>query len=324
MKNYIKPSLILVVLIVLAAFVFVGAQQNQNNFNPGTGTGSGTVSVNNGTAGAVANYAAAGGSTTVGPDTLLIDSGTLLTYTGTGGILAGAAGSVQGKLCGAGLTSGTSCLAWPAAAGTSTNPITYPNIFLSPIGAVATPGYGFTGDTNTGIWDSGPGNLMFSVQGTGLMEIAGGGATAFRGNQPIGFAAAGLPAALDTGISRDAAAVIDFGSGAAANTTARLKAAGYMSVGTTFTSNAGCGDTTLVGGATAGKYTSVTAGTCTTVITMGNSATAPNGWSCTATDLTTAADAGNVKQTATTTTSASLNETTVVASDVIQFSCIGY
>jgi hypothetical protein len=324
MKNYIKPSLILVVLIVLAAFVFVGAQQNQNNFNPGTGTGSGTVSVNNGTAGAIANYAAAGGSTTVGPDANLVDASNTLTYLGSGGFTAGANGGAAGVLNLKGSTSGAVICTAPAVAGTSTNALTCTNVLLLPAGAVSTPGYGFTGDTNTGMWDSGPGNLMFSVQGTGLMEIAGGGATAFRGNQPIGFAAAGLPAALDTGISRDAAAVVDFGSGAAANTTARLKAAGYMSVGTTFTSNAGCGDTTLVGGATAGKYTSVTAGTCTTVITMGNSATAPNGWSCTATDLTTAADAGNIKQTATTTTSASLNETTVVASDVIQFSCIGY
>jgi hypothetical protein len=49
----------------------------------------GTVSANNGSAGAIANYAAAGGSTTVGPDSLLTDNGTTLTYTGTGGITVG-------------------------------------------------------------------------------------------------------------------------------------------------------------------------------------------------------------------------------------------
>lgn len=51
-----------------------------------SGSGSGTVSANSGSVGAVANYAAAGGSTTVGPDTLLTDNGTTLTYSGTGGV----------------------------------------------------------------------------------------------------------------------------------------------------------------------------------------------------------------------------------------------
>src|ERR1700746_717029 len=53
---------------------------------PLAGGGSGTVSANNGSAGAVANYAAAGGSTTVGPDATLLDNGTNLIYTGTTGI----------------------------------------------------------------------------------------------------------------------------------------------------------------------------------------------------------------------------------------------
>jgi len=56
--------------------------------NGGGGGGSGTVSANNGTAGAVANYAAAAGSTTVGPDATLVDNGVNLTYSGTHGLIA--------------------------------------------------------------------------------------------------------------------------------------------------------------------------------------------------------------------------------------------
>lgn len=55
--------------------------------NPSGGGGSGIVNPNNGTANAIALYPAAGGSTTVGPDTLLTDNGTTLTYTGTGGVV---------------------------------------------------------------------------------------------------------------------------------------------------------------------------------------------------------------------------------------------
>jgi hypothetical protein len=51
-------------------------------YNP-SGGGSGTVSANSGSAGAIGVYAAAGGSTTIGPDTTLNDSGTVLTYSGT-------------------------------------------------------------------------------------------------------------------------------------------------------------------------------------------------------------------------------------------------
>lgn len=93
--------------------------------------------------------------------------------------------------------------------------------------------------------------------------------------------------------------------------------------GTKFTAS-GCANTTTAGGATAGQYVSVTGGTCSITITMGNTATAPNGWSCTANDITTAGDAGNIHQTGGSPTTAILTEGTVVASDVINFACVGY
>jgi|SRR5580765_113543 len=102
-----------------------------------------------------------------------------------------------------------------------------------------------------------------------------------------------------------------------------LRAGSFVSQGTTFTAS-GCGNTTRVGGPTAGRYTSVTAGSCAITITMGLSTAAPNGWMCDATDLTTAADAGNILQTGGSTTTAIMTEGTVVANDVIAFKCTGY
>lgn len=178
--------------------------------------GSGTISPNNGTAGAMAIYSAATGSVTVSPDQNLIDAANTLTYSASGGFST--------KILNMpGATSGITTFTPPAVAGTSTNGVTISNVLLTPVGALSTPGYGFTGDVTTGIWDSGPGNLMFSVQGTALMEIASGGATAFRGNQPIGFASSSLPAGLDTGISRIAAGVVALGNGAAANESGLLR-----------------------------------------------------------------------------------------------------
>ena len=72
-------------LLLFAALFLLMGQIN----NGGGGGSSGTVSANNGTVGALANYAAAGGSTTVGPDANLDDGGTTantLTYKGTGGV----------------------------------------------------------------------------------------------------------------------------------------------------------------------------------------------------------------------------------------------
>jgi hypothetical protein len=127
--------------------------------------------------------------------------------------------------------------------------------------------------------------------------------------------------AADTSLSRNAAGVWQMGT-TSANSSGRLELAGVISAGTTFTSNAGCSESTLVGGATAGKFTSGTGSACTIVITMGNTATAPNGWSCWANDQTGVPTVA-IRQTASTTTTASLLMT-VTSSDVINFGCMGY
>jgi lysophospholipase L1-like esterase len=117
-------------------------------------------------------------------------------------------------------------------------------------------------------------------------------------------------------------AILDGQSTAPVTTTSFVGANGYESLGTKFTTS-GCAVSATTGGPTAGSYTSGTAGTCTTVITM-NGATglaAPNGWACSASDRTTPTDV--IAQTASTTTTATLSGTTS-SGDVIGFSCMGY
>jgi hypothetical protein len=97
-----------------------------------------------------------------------------------------------------------------------------------------------------------------------------------------------------------------------------LNTANMFAGGTKFTAS-GCSNSALVGGATAGSYDSGTSGTCTVVLTTG--VTAPNGYACTANDLTTTAD--TIKQTASSQTTATLAGTTV-SGDVISFACTPY
>ncbi len=103
----------------------------------------------------------------------------------------------------------------------------------------------------------------------------------------------------------------------------KIQSPGIISGGGTKFTASGCSNSTTVGGSTAGSFASGTTGTCTVVVTM-NGATglaAPNGWACAANDLTTTAD--TIKQTASSTTTATLSGTTV-SGDVINFTCTGY
>jgi hypothetical protein len=84
----------------------------------------------------------------------------------------------------------------------------------------------------------------------------------------------------------------------------------------------GCGTpTSLVGGDTVGRFVAE-AVSCTVTITMGNSATAANGWSCWVNDLSTPAD--KLSQTSASTTTTAVFTGTVVIGDTINFGCIGY
>jgi hypothetical protein len=205
----------------------------------------------------------------------------------------------------------------------STQPLTLPN------GTAALPALRFTADGTTG-WSRQPTAWEFSSQTFGCCVLGLGGVNSVNG---LAFASNwGIQwtntinnpnATIDTGITRSASGIAAVGSGGAAgDTTGKLKAAGYISAGTKFSSNSGCTEGTLVGGATAGKFTVGQNTACTIIITMGDTATAPNGWTCTAYDQT-AVPAVAIRQTASTATTCSLLMT-VAISDVIAFSAIGY
>jgi hypothetical protein len=190
---------------------------------------------------------------------------------------------------------------------------------LAPNGSAGAPSYSFSGATSDGMYFntgySAPAISSGSV--TSVVFVAAGpliGPTAI-----YGFETGGNPA--DVAFSRGGSATVDVGSGAAADTSGKIKAAAYMSVGTKFTAS-GCTNSATVGGATAGQFTSGTTGACTVTVTMGNSATAPNGWACWASDQTTPANTYDQKTGGSTTTAVFTG--TTVTNDVISFGCVGY
>jgi hypothetical protein len=249
-----------------------------------------------------------GGGAATAPST-----NTHLTFA-TNTLTVGLAGIGSGILALAGSTSGSATVTAPAVAGTNTNQVVFTNGIQLP---AAADSIGFTGDTTTGIGYIGAGIFGFYHNGTYEGRVYIGGIEA-SGSSGFGFS--DNSTYNDTFMSRCASNVFCFGTATNGNNTGTLKAASYMSVGTTFTSNAGCSETSLAGGATAGKYVSGTTGTCTVIITMGNSATAPNGWACSVSDETTA---NLMRETASTTTTATFSGT-AVTSDVIVFGCMGY
>lgn len=96
-----------------------------------------------------------------------------------------------------------------------------------------------------------------------------------------------------------------------------------ISSGPTF-SMTGCSATNPVGGATVGQFTAGVTGTCTVVITMGNSISAPNGWACgRPNDISDAAKSASWGETAFTITTATLSGTAAIG-ELIQFACTGY
>jgi len=105
------------------------------------------------------------------------------------------------------------------------------------------------------------------------------------------------------------------------NFTGNVQGPSYFSNGTTFTSSAGCSETSLVGGAGAGQFTSGTSGVCTTTLTWGAGPSAPNHWSCLVFDQTTST-LGFV--TSSTTAGVTVSVTTTSGDIVVVAPCEGY
>lgn len=256
-------------------------------------------------------------------NSLATDDGTTFTYAGTGGVSSAPSG-VNGKLTLGGSSSGTATITAPAVAGTATNPVVSSNAMLFPGGSAANPAVAITGSgstTNYGFYNAGT-----AVDVTLAGVLAGFWSTGAINEILLCNSSSSFGTNGDTCLSRDAtrgSGYFDLGTGATSNTSGFLQSAGVIARGTTFTAS-GCGNTTLVGGATTGKYTSVTAGSCTITITMGNTGTAPTGWVCDMHDITTPADSANITLGTTNATTAAFVEGTVAANDVIAFKCTGY
>lgn len=246
--------------------------------------GSGTVSPNSVAAGAMAFYAAAGGSTTVSANPRVTENGTQLIYSGTQGIQTIAGSSSQPGYT---FTSGISNSGW------------------------------FSGSASSACWISTASTT--SCQNSTGLEVSN---TSFLGWSVSATATGTKNLSLSDDNSTSGLGVLDIGSGGS-GTTGKIKASSYMSVGTKFTTNAGCSETTLVGGGSVGKFSTVGSTGCTTIVTMGDTATAPNGWACFAHDLTTSADYNNPRVSSNATT-ATIVTGTIVSGDVIEFGCIGY
>lgn len=245
----------------------------------------------------------------------------------TKAMACGVGGTTSCVITGSGSTSGTATITWPATAGTTTNPIVFSNNITVPVGSKTLgASFNFAGAAATGIYQragvisltNGTSDLADIGVSSGLsIGTSSGGAGCFAVSS--GDLAT---VATDVFLCRTAAGVFSIGNSGTPNSVGALKLSSVQIAGTKFASNAGCTEGTLVGGATAGKFTVGQGTACTIVITMGDSATAPNGWACSASDQT-AVPAVAIRQTASNTTTASLLMT-VATSDVVSFSCIGY
>lgn len=274
-----------------------------------TMTVTGAPSIQFVTTGWATNPSGGGGGTTCGTPTCTVSS----------------AGGGNGVLALSGNTSGTATITAPATAGTATNPIVVSNVLQMPDGSGSAPYIHGTTQTNTGIYFNPSSGSVFTVAGADTFGIIGAGIMARQSGVLCWNTSNSTPfpgTTCDLGISRDAGSVIDVGSGTTGSTVGKVQAAGFQSKGTAFTSNAGCSETTLLGGATAGSYVIPGTATCTVIVTMGNVMTATNGWACAAYDITTPAKV--VQVTASTTTTVSITTTSPAASDKVVFHCIGY
>lgn len=163
-------------------------------------------------------------------------------------------------------------------------------------------------------------NPTITLAGTGAVSVAGA-LTSTNIITALRFVPTSSTAPT-SGMYLPAASTVGF----ATNSTNRVNIDGngaltfkgaLSTTGTTFTAS-GCSNGTLVGGATAGQFASGTTGVCTVTITL---PTAPNGWSCAASNRTTTANL--IQQSASSTTSCTVTGTTVTG-DVIGFLALGY
>src|SRR5882762_2231228 len=201
------------IMAVLLLAVATALAQHTGGGGSGTGGGgSGTVSANNGSAGAVANYPAAAGSTTVSPTTLIWSPNTLT---------LGSAGGGNAVLALPGNTSGQVTLTAPAVAGTNTNGLALSNVLVVPLPA-AGPSYSVSGQTAQGfgddgtIWGPGAPTVWVGANARGLVVFNG---ITIPTVGSLGWATSNINgnASIDTKLSRSAVGTVSFDTSTTSN-----------------------------------------------------------------------------------------------------------
>jgi hypothetical protein len=209
---------------------------------------------------------------------------------------------------------------------------------LIPAVGSCTSGYSFTGDTSTGLVDvsAGGGRLILCQNGNGNLEVNTGGIAIPSGNV-VGWPTGGN-GARDTGLSRDAAGVVDVGNGTNGSVSGTLQAAQYNI--NTHMLCSGTAPTISAHFNTSGDSISANNGTCAFTVTVGTGTagstgtvglpTATTGWVCQ--PPMNQNRAAYIQQTGgTTSTAVFTNYGTTIGtpvnwtnSDVLKMSCMGY
>lgn len=168
---------------------------------------------------------------------------------------------------------------------------------------------------------SGLTNDLALVGGAGGSSSGAAGNITLTGGTPTDGNGGSITVAGSAGVGTNrsgGSVTIQAGAKTGSGTVGRINLAnGFVSTGTKFTAS-GCSNSTTVGGTQAGTFTSGTTGVCTVTITL---PTAPNGWTCYASDLTTPANIQS--QSASTATSCTVTGTTA-SGDVVSFMAIGF
>jgi hypothetical protein len=166
---------------------------------------------------------------------------TFLTTDGAAILTIGVIGGGNGVLALAGNTSGTATFTAPAVAGTRTNGVTASNVLLGPDGAVGSPTWAFSSETNTGIYKNAAGSMGFTASGLLQMRLGGGAITgdALTNIDLLGGGGAGLKfgPGRDAGITRMAVATVGISNGTLGNASGLIRSGMSVFVTSNFTTS---------------------------------------------------------------------------------------
>lgn len=152
--------------------------------------------------------------TGTGTTVVVSNSPTLVTPTLTA-INCGVVGTTSCVITGAGSTSGTGTLSWPAVAGTATNPLVFSNaISLTPSGSAANPAFQI-GSGTSGLYTTGSNDLIIASGGTEAFRFYNPGGAAemwLSSSGQIDWSSGAFGTALDTELCRGGVSIVNIGN----------------------------------------------------------------------------------------------------------------